>query len=152
LRMDVEAGEINRLYLPTAGAIHIKPAITGFQRGADGWRPVMRRCGVPSFDDRRATVLLHRAGPGRSLQPSQMSSAPMRCTAHGSLFVHALERASVPIAGLHLLGGLLRRGAAYVQAPQVSLPRPRPPWNAQAQNQRCSVGLPPPIVGGLARR
>jgi hypothetical protein len=35
LRMDVDGGEINRLYLPAAGAIHIDPAIAGFQRSAN---------------------------------------------------------------------------------------------------------------------
>jgi hypothetical protein len=35
LRMDVDRREINRLHLPTAAAIDIKPAVACFQRGAD---------------------------------------------------------------------------------------------------------------------
>jgi hypothetical protein len=39
--MDVDCGEIDRLYLLAAAAIDIKPAIAGLQCGADRWRPVV---------------------------------------------------------------------------------------------------------------
>ena len=35
VRMDIDHREINRLHLPTAAALDIKPAVACFQRGAD---------------------------------------------------------------------------------------------------------------------
>jgi hypothetical protein len=51
---------------------------------------------------------------------------------------------------LHLLSGLLGRGAPDVQVAQVALSRPRSCWNVQAFKQRRSVPFPLPVVRWLA--
>jgi hypothetical protein len=64
LRMNVDAGEIDRLHLAAAATKDIKPAIPCLQRGADRGRPVVRRRGIPALDDRRATLAFGSARPG----------------------------------------------------------------------------------------
>jgi hypothetical protein len=116
LRVDVDAGEIDRLHLAAPAAIDVKPAIACFQCGADRRRPVMCRCGVPALDDRRATLPLGCARLGPGLQPRQMTASPMRCAAHGSSLAHPLERrAGVVVRHSRLLGGLVRRAALGVE-------------------------------------
>jgi hypothetical protein len=79
LRVYVDRREIDRLHLSAAAAIDVQPAIACFECRADRRRPVVRRCSVPALDDRRATLPLGSARPGRGLQPRQMPASPVRC-------------------------------------------------------------------------
>jgi hypothetical protein len=118
LRVYVDRREIDRLHLSAAAAIDVQPAIACFECRADRRRPVVRRCSVPALDDRRATLPLGSARPGRGLQPRQMPASPVRCAAHGLSLTQPIG-SRLPIVRAHrrLVRGVVRPEALDVQMP-----------------------------------
>jgi hypothetical protein len=72
--VDVDARQVDRLQLPHA-AIDVEPATARLQRGADRWRPVVRRCIVPALDDRGAPLALGSASLPRRRSRNKLGEA-----------------------------------------------------------------------------